>query len=226
MKNVILILVVLVVFFACAAGGYLLMAEISPIPETVVTPEPGVSEQHNIMLVQVDRLNNTHPVLTSVWFVSLYFAQDAPPALAFIQLYPDLNNSQNNIAIQQSLSLDAEKNPSPAFWNHFSKKVNWEGFIIADGEATQKFLEWIDGPGDYLSILKNAIDQPEGVRQLIEKTCPQLRGTANREMPAFNWGELTPHHFHISIPMEIAMDYWNRLANAPQSGRCDVLLAK
>lgn len=225
MKAVLVFLLALLAFFACAVLGYAIAQQTGALPEppavTLPADVPG-SEQHNLVIVQVDQLDAEKPRLVSVWFVSLFFLDDTPPRLAFVQLYSQQSTKTISQNLERNFSLSESLEPSANFWRAVKAfDIDWEAYFVVDNVSTQRILEWVNGPGDYVS----PFGWPGLTQPLINQTCGSLAGLASREAPAFDWTGLAPDHFHSNMRMEIAMAYWDDMLDPQKKLICEVIIS-
>lgn len=229
MKKVVIILLFILVFAACGILGYQLANQTNPAqPQTrsAAAGRVGQGEQHNLVIIQVDQLDSFQPHLISIWYTSLYFLEDKPPALTFGQLYPMRTNQTVNQSIKNSFGLDGNGEPSAGFWRNLDTfKIKWEGYLLVDNVTIQRVLQWINGPGDYASILASGPEASDQRNQLVEQSCQKIAGIDQRQGPALEWSDLVPAHFHSNLSMEAALSYWNRVKTA-KDVRCEILPAR
>jgi hypothetical protein len=229
MNKIALLLLVILIFVFCAVIGYQVANQMSPTQATAQVATAGADlkgEQHKLVLVYVDQLGDQQPKLISVWFISLFFLEGAPPTLTFAQIYPTRSNPNMNQAIEQSFALDGQGDPVNAFWQTIQAlKIKWEGFLIVDNQTAQRVMEWVNGTGNYISILTNMPDHPTEGQQLLTQTCKLISGISNRQTAPFVWGDLVPAHFRSNLRMEVALAYWNRVTTSTQEARCEILMA-
>lgn len=225
MKAVLVILIALLIFFACAMIGYQLGVQTGAIGEAPPQVQPATvegSEQHNLVIIQVDQLDAPQPRLVSVWFISLFFLDDASPRLAFVQLYSLQSTTAHAQDLARSFALDSSLEPSAGFWRSVRAfDIEWEAYFVVDNMSSQRIMEWVNGPGDYVSALQN----PGQAQALLTQTCQALTGIASRQGPAFDWTGLAPAHFHSNMRMEIAMAYWDKVTKPEKPVICEVILS-
>lgn len=211
-------------FLACAAFGYYVAQNFPPAPDQPAvraTPD-GAFEEHRFLIIQVDRLDSSNPQLVSVWFTSLYFVENSNPTITFGQLYSPHSSRDAALNLQESFSLDGQGEPGKAFWKAVSAfGLEWEAYFMVDQLASEYILQWVNGPGEYISKL----DGTEETRAVLQQTCDSLGSLSGREAPAFDWTVIAPLHFGSNIRMERAMDYWNHITRNEQPPHCEVILA-
>lgn len=228
MKNLLVIFLILLIFSICAVIGYnaanrfdLPTFEAQQAPTNVAPGEK--TEQHNFIIVQVDQLGVDKPRLVSVWFASLFFMEGTPPTLTFAQLYSPFSNGNQSRSLERAFSLTSSGEPSAGFWRSVrSYKIKWEAYFVVDQNSTQRMLEWVNGPADFIS----PFFEPEKTQALVQQTCQSLAGLSSREAPAFDWTGLAPEHFRSNLRMEIGLAYWNRMVVKDQQLRCEVIVAQ
>ncbi len=230
MKIILIILLVLGVFCCCAAIGYYAATQLDPtLPPIPVLPQPTAvpipdlgGEQHNMLVVQVDQLDSQEPRLQMVWFMSVFFMEDVPPAITFVQLYSPQATNEHAHNLEQAFSLTQGGEPSNEFWKALEVfDVDWEGYFLVDQFSAQFILEWANGSGDYTGPLMD----PQRLESLVQQTCQSVSGMAMRETVPFNWNSIAPTHFRSNVRMAEAMEYWNEITSTEQTLRCDLIPA-
>jgi hypothetical protein len=228
MKVIILLLIVILIFFGCATLGYQIAnVQDASMGKAAATDSDGMrSEQHNLILLRVDRLNDEQPRLISVWFVSLFFVNDIPSTLTLAEIYPPKTPTGASRSLERSFALSSNGDPAPGFWNTLEVyKIQWESFVMIDTVGAEELLEWLIGPGDYQSVLQAAeVDQRESQR-LVEQICGSIVSAKSRDIGLFNWTTLAPQHFRSSLRMETGLSYWSRMTSAEKPVRCEILMA-
>ncbi len=228
MKGLIL---VIIIFLICAVIGYEVAVHLSESAVTgqgtaVATADGVRGVQHNLVIIQVDDLDSQQPRMVSAWFLSLFFVNGASPTVTLAQMYPTRANAAIVQSFERSFSLDAQGDPSPAFWKAVSAlKIRWEGYILVDNVTIQKVMEWTNGPGTYPALLGTTQDHPQESKQTILTTCQSIGGIANRGKAPFEWADIVPDHFRSDLRMEVAITYWNEMTRTNMPVNCQVLLA-
>ncbi len=226
MKGLIL---VIIIFLICAVIGFQVANSLDKSPiagqeNAAVTNDGTQVQQHNLIVVHVDRLDSQEPRLLSVWFVSLFFVDGSPPVLTIAPIYP-ARSEERSRSIENAFSLESNGDPSSGFWKVIrSMRFKWEAFLLVDDFAVQKVMEWTNGPGDYPPVLENAQNDPETSQQVLIQTCQSVGGIANRGAAPFEWKDLAPAHLRSNLRMELALIYWNNLTTSELPINCDVLM--
>jgi hypothetical protein len=146
------------------------------------------------------------------------------PNVSFGQVYPGKADAKIVQSIGQSFALNAQGEPASDFLKTVQgMNIQWEGYILVDNTSMQRFMEWSNGPGDFVSVLSAIIDHPTEGEQIIEQTCQNVFETPGRQAPAFDWNGLSEVHFRSSIRMELALSYWNRMTTSPLPVKCEIL---
>jgi hypothetical protein len=226
MKALVLLLLLLV-FIGCAVLGFQAANKLNPTPTAAkgVGPVDGVQgEQHNLLIVRVDRFDAAQPRLISIWFVSLFFLQDTPTILTLAQIYPDSSSQAGSLA--ESFAFSAQGDPDRAFWEALSVYgFHWESYVVLDTEGANLFLQWLVGPGDFTAALEAASTSRDNSRRMVEQTCQSIADASNRELGEFNWSALAPAHFRSDMRLEAGLAYWDRLVDTGPA-RCEILPAQ
>jgi hypothetical protein len=117
--------------------------ELANAYSTPMASSPGY--QHNILLLQVDRIDADQPRLDSVWLMAYY---SNSPRVDLLPIYPvnkpGALERVHNLPDQFVLTPSGE--PGEAFWLEM-QEINtwWNGFIMMDEMAAQKLSERLVG---------------------------------------------------------------------------------
>ncbi len=224
MKAIVLILLILLVFLGCALLGYQAAGQLNPSQEGSQEPdlEAGFrGEQYNLLLMRVDQLNSMQPRLISIWFVSLFFLEDNPTTLTLAQIYP--SNSPSSLSLEQTFAFTAQGEIASSFWDKVDDYgFNWESYIVVDAVGANEFLQWLNGPGDYIGALEAASGSRENGLRMVEQTCKSIASASGRELGQVNWSSLMPAHFRSNIRLEAGLVYWDRLVDTGPV-RCEII---
>jgi hypothetical protein len=226
MKGLILVIIIFLIFAVIGfqiANSLDQSSIVGQKNESIPTSGTQV-QQHNLIVVHVDRLESQEPRLMSVWFVSLFLVDGSPPVLTIAPIYPAHSDARNRV-IDKAFSLAPDRTPSLAFWKVISSmKFKWEAFLVVDDFTVQKVMEWTNGPGNFPQLLENAQDDPGQSQQVLTQTCQAIGASTNREDAPFEWKDLVPAHFHSNLRMELALSYWNDLTTSVLPIDCVVLM--
>lgn len=227
MKGLVL---VIIIFLICALVGYQVAIYLAPIDDG---PGPGTNAEVanpgnglSVILIHVDHLDRSQPRLVSVWYVSLFFVDGAPPRVALAQMYPAPGIPGRNQAFERSFSLTREGDPSPIFLRGLkSQDIQWEGYLLIDDFTVQNVMEWTNGAGDFTGLLGSTQSNPVESERVLKHTCEDF-GQLEQHGPApFSINDLMPAHFRSDLSMDEAWSYWNSITTSEAPIRCDVLLA-
>ena len=145
MKKIGGILLAIIVFFSCAIIGYFAAPALDEAKLGTTRASPPSNQlgtavsnrQHNLLFVQVDRLDVEHPRLISAWFASMYFQDGAPPTITFVQLYSLAATTAKAHTVERAFQLDSNGEPVNGFWKTIGRSydISWDGFFLLDGKA-------------------------------------------------------------------------------------------
>ncbi len=225
MKKFLAVALVILSFSVCMAIGFNVASSVDPVKNVRPTADPGSigkGDQHNLLIVQVDELNNPSPKLVSVWFVSLFFLDGAPPTLTFAQLYSPQASTPRALSLGRAFEITHSSEIGAGFWKAVQQfKVQWEGYFLVDNISVQRIMEWINGPGNFAEDLNKSGQSEATILQACHMASNLQKGTA---VP-FDWTGLAPDHFRSNLRMEIGLSYWDRMMQKGLPLRCEILLA-
>ena len=229
MKNLVL---VVIIFLLCALVGYGAAVRFDRVlsPGSTSTPTLDIDgpqgKQYNVILIHVDRLDRPQPRMVSVWFVSLYFIEGAPPTLTLAQIYPTPGNPGPHQSIEGAFSLTQEGTLSPGFWKAIKTlHIQWKGYLLIDDFTVQTVMEWINGPGDFPGVIGATQNNPQESQRILVQTCESFGRLQSHGPAPFDVNDLIPAHFRSDLQMQEALSYWNLLTTSTLPIKCDVLLA-
>jgi len=222
---VVVVLLVFIVFLGCAFIGFQVAGDYNRPPTTTQTPDPGLEirgEQHNLLIMRVDRVDAPQPRLISIWFSSLFFLEDHPTILTVAPLYPTKSDSANHL-LAETFAFTADGDLAANFWDGINAYgVEWESYIILDNAGANLILQWLVGPGDFSGVLEAAASSPGSSVAMVEQTCKSIADASQKDLGDFNWSALVPDHFRSSLRLEAGLALWDRLVESGPA-RCDIL---
>jgi hypothetical protein len=243
MKVVIVILAILA-FIACLFLG-LYFGGLTGMPAestATITPSPitSTSEQHTIILFQVDDLTQASPHLVSIWL--LFYYPDYPK-LTMLLLYPpqEGHSSPKTRALGQQFALLSNGLLSPGFIaavDSFGFKYN--GYLITDSYSLTSWIDWLGGVkigedvnlSSGTSALKklppvgqdnNRIAWMKGVSSGVCAKLSQISVDSNWITLMNN---ITPTHFHTNLSIELLIGDWKQIKSIGDPITCELILPK
>jgi hypothetical protein len=225
MKGLVL---VVIIFVICAMIGFQIANNLDQSStggqENVAVPTDNILvQQHNLIVIHIDRLDSQEPRLMSVWFVSFFFVEGSSPVLTIAPIYPA--RSGTAASLERAFSLNSGGEPSQGFWKAIrAMKFKWEAFLVVDDFAVQKVMEWTNGPGNYPPVLENTLNNPTASREILIRTCQSVGEISTRGEAPLKWNDLVPAHLHSNLRMELALTYWNNLTTSALPIGCEVPL--
>lgn len=227
MKGLVL---VIIIFLLCALVGYQVANYLGPfIGDPGLEANSEVASSRNelsVILIHVDRLDLSQPRIVSVWYVSLFFADSAPPRVALAQMYPAPGIAGRNQAFERSFSLTHDGKPSPVFLRALKNQdIQREGYLLVDDFSVQSIMEWTNGAGDYPGLLGSAQSHPLESEQALKHACEDFSRLEEHGPAPFSINDLLPAHFRTDLSMDKALRYWEIMTTSEAPIRCDVVLA-
>lgn len=100
-------------------------------------------DQHNILVITIDRQNQTKPILTSAWIITYFFNN---PSIAFKPIYPIISN--NSIITDKALtdsfqliSVNSHLRLIGSFLNTLSQRnLWWNEYVIIDRQVLPQLV--------------------------------------------------------------------------------------
>jgi hypothetical protein len=120
-------------------------------------------EQRNLLVIGVDQLNSSQPVLESAWLV-LY--NPGVPHFSFVPLYPIQDESHPDFdqAIQLAFKVNSDKTPNAAFLHALrSSGAWWDHYVLLDELALAEIIDLGASPNlperiTGLQLVANSLD--------------------------------------------------------------------
>lgn len=227
MKGLVL---VIIIFLLCALVGYQVADYLGPfIDDSGLEANTDVSNPRNdlsVILIHVDRLDLSQPRIVSVWYMSIFFAEGAPPRVTLAQMYPAPGIAGRNQAFERSFSLTHDGKPSPVFLRALKNQdIQWEGYLLVDDYTVQSIMEWTNGAGDFPGLLGSTQNNPLESEQALKHTCEDFSHLAEHGPAPFSINDLMPDHFRTDLSMDTALRYWEIMTTSAVPIKCDVVLA-
>lgn len=111
------------------------------------TPKMIKNGQHNLLVIEVDRLTTQEARLNSVW---LLISLPESNSLTFIPLYPRIESGSIVVdsSLTQAFALTPEGYLSSAFLEQLSKQIWWDNYLLIDEISITKILETLNNEGN------------------------------------------------------------------------------
>jgi hypothetical protein len=102
------------------------------------------NDQHNLLVIGVDQLENAHPQLESVWLVMFF---PGKPDFIFLPVFPMPGGQGARMSsdIQENFSLDSTGRPDQAFLQQLSDWIWWNNFLVIDQKGIISLIDMIGG---------------------------------------------------------------------------------
>ncbi len=235
----------LFIFLAClvlglAAGFYFKdSGEIPPTPTHILTPTPTSiaptfplsSNQLNVLVIGVDRIN-AQARLISVWMVILLHDDSE---ITFMPFYPTPaeHTSIDNARLLEAFQLDPTGKPDSEFLNLFGASYLMRGYIVLDEIAMIEMVDFLGGlePGVSQQIGAVTIgDMPlpwvdpfaayEAQNELLSALCEKaIQLSTTTEVGDLL--SLIPKHVYSDLPVLEIVEELRGYANRQQPLRCN-----
>jgi hypothetical protein len=171
--------------------------------------------QHNFLLIEVDHLSNTQPVLQSIWAV--FTVPTTPAFITFKQLYPSTSEPQLAASLQQSFLLNGEKKPADEFLQIISERFWVDGTIIVDEVSMQEFNSWLHSQQN---APQNDPEKFSSTSALLH-FCEQVNQNILPKQMA--WESILSDRFISNIEINLAITTWKALTDESDNNHCEVI---
>jgi hypothetical protein len=221
MRKTLFILSLLTAFCLAAFIGFSTAAHSSasgdPSSQTAPSTPPSASQQ-NILLVYVDRLDGTKPVLRSLWVAS-YFKSSNQTVLKFTPLFP-LKTKDKLADMDKSFTQNEDGSLSKQFTRRIAAAdIQSNGFMIIDEAGTLQVNQWLRDQG--VPVFAQSSEAPQ---ILLETACRFISGEASSGDASslkFDWDTFGAH-FQTDVPLSTLMATWDEISAPTRPTRCEV----
>jgi len=132
-----------ILFLAALLGGFKIGSNLGAFPiqtaDRYATPmDASPPNQHNLLLIHIDQLDQEKPRLRSIWLMAYY---DNSPRVDLLPIYPfsKPGSEAHNSQLESSFSLTSSGEPVEDFW-HAMESINtwWNAYLLLDDTAAQR----------------------------------------------------------------------------------------
>lgn len=237
--------VFLSVFVSCMIWGFWTGANLRQSRKDVSTGDISLSsevlsnalqnDQHNILIITIDRQDQAKPVLSSAWIMTYFFNN---PSISFKPIYPTLNDNSiiTDPTLTQSfqiISVNSHLRLIGSFLNTLSQRnLWWNGYIIIDRQVLPQLLNIKNPPQSYTSknLRGNNQYQPSSTNNdllniyeedtlSIKYICNEL--ATNHYQPSWDlFRDMVPKYLDTDMDAEILIDEWETSLNNNDQSVC------
>lgn len=231
MKKV--ILTGLLVFLAAATAGYIIAAvsgQLPPFPSKLpIKRDLEANQQQKILVILVDDLKSSNPVIESIWMVYNY--PESQPALLFLPIH-SLRDQAAHPEIQAKFKFGFLGKLSTGFRDSLQDTYNiyWDNYLVLDNQIFSQFIQLItEKKAPKLLSQPTNLEKPADYKAVMIKYikvyCTLLK--SGKLDPALNdgWMKITPG-FWTNIKQENLDDYWSWFVEHPQKTPCNIISSK
>lgn len=222
MRKPLLILLSILIFCLFAVLGFLTASnehEKKPV-ELSVTGQSATAYQQNLLIIQIDRLDKSPPILLSVWIAGVFNSSNQT-VVTFSQLYiPGLENSDFK-GLENGFAFDNNGNPAKSFLNKIkSRGINWQGYAVVDEDGSKTVDQWLRSQG--APIFTPA---PASASALLGAACQVINGgdtepTSTKDR--FDWNTLAPHLISDISADELQSGWKKLFSPSSRPTRCEM----
>jgi len=234
MKAVVILLSILL-FIACLVLGIQAgNMSIDSLPGGLGgnAPQPAANtQQRTLLLLGVDDLSKSTPVLTSVW-VAFY-----RPDIARITLFPFFPSisSAGNKPLADSFALLGDGSVNPAFFEALKEyHFDWNGYVLIDQPGVARFVDGIGGVqiqgvsqngAGVMDLLQRSGGDPAAAleiqQQLGNSLCARLDQVSPEPDWYSLWNEMISGHMRSSIAYDTLKLDWDSLSKLTDPLTCE-----
>ncbi len=221
------------VFFVAVIAGYFIAAisgSLPPFPSRLpFSKDPESDQQQKILLVLVDDLKSSNPVVESIWMV--YHYSNSQPALVFFPVY-SLREQSSYPQIQAEYNFNFLKNLSPKFRDSLEETytLQWDRYLVLDNMLFSRIIKLVTGKKAPKVLAQTPNQEKPADYQLvvlkyIKAYCSTVK--SGKPDPAKNddWNLIT-EEFWTNIPRDQMDDFWLWFIEHPQKIPCNIVSSK
>ncbi len=228
-----LILTGLLVFLAAAIVGYIIAAIsglLPPFPSRLpIIHESEDDQQQKTLVVLVDDLKSSDPVIESIWMI--YGYPDSQPALVFLPVY-SLRDQSAHPEIQTDFNFGLFGRLSVEFRESLqeSYNLNWDKYLILDNQMFAQISTLLTGKKAPKLLaqppnLEKPADYQATAIKYIKAYCSYIKSGKSDPVMIESWMEISPG-FWTDIKQENLEASWAWFIEHPQKTPCNIVTSK
>jgi hypothetical protein len=221
------------IFLTALLAGYFfayLPGKLPPFPSSLPfekksDPRP----QENLLVILVNDLNASPPILESIWMVYIYRGNQ--PSLVFLPIY-SLKAKKSNPDLQDGFQYGMFGKISSKFWNSLAEdyQIRWDHYLIIDNVGLSSFYEQLTGKKPPKALKQEIVEAKPAdynaiAQKVIKAFCGKLKNGVNRESQNVDWTRIESN-LKTNTKFEIIASEWTRYLKNPQEDPCNIVSVK
>jgi hypothetical protein len=204
------------IFLTALLAGYFfayLPGKLPPFPSSLpFEKKSSQRSQENLLVILVDDLNASPPILESIWMIYFYPAQQ--PNLVMMPVYPS-GKEESDQKTKKDFHFIFLGGIPKVFWKDLedAHHLNWDHYLVVDHITLGTFLSQVTGKSAPKSL---ALPYKEGktpnftkvTRKLASTLCTSLKAEEKNPNLAVDWYVLKGH-IKTDITVAMIQDNWD-----------------
>lgn len=224
MRKFIRVFIIIVLFFSCLfVGVYLAEFSDTENPPSLNSFDLENSNQINVLVFVVNKLEESKSELLSAWSIILYYPN--PGGMMMVPLSSSTEANFNEIT--RNFRLDSRNVPNSKTEKYFEETFDaqWDATVVMDLHSVQLFTNWIS-KGEYTFNLSDEIINPQdsGNKYGSEKEfCNLISKKLLPQWELLDSDAISEDHFFSQNSIEDLKIIWLKLITG-NSPKCEVIL--
>lgn len=216
------LLIFAALFVVALVAGYFFAQSAGILPASTAAPQP--SSQTRYLIIRVDDLTKSNPILLTIWGVIVSYSN--PTTVYISPVYP---LQQNPVDLAALFKLGKDRSLASEFLDGLKRyNLDLTGYIIVDSGGAEAYLNWlipvknrvISTPPASTKAVQNLLNQQ---RQYFLQICQILEKSVKTNPQSLNWKSVYPDHLIPSPDIETIMTTLHRLFSDSQPFVCHVV---
>ena len=226
-------LIFILVFTLCLIVGFNLgsmwqqdsaqITQPTDIPQFINSPES--VNQHNLLVIGIDHINNPKPGIQGVWLLIYYHDT---PQIDLIPIFPSIREEDilGDQALAGSFAITANGDIQPSFWQHLrGRDILWHNYVLLDENALNEITHLVQLPNARDSSLlvsweQNSKSSLTNQSRLLDDICQRFDPWNLPDDIAPIITQMTPH-LTTDIPIERIRADWRMLLAFGENLHCE-----
>ena len=218
------------IFLTAFLAGYFfayLPGKLPPFPSSLpFEKKSGQRSQENLLVILVDDLNASPPILESIWLVYFFPAQQ--PNLVIVPVFPTSKKNMDE-KLRTSFQFKFLGNLPRVFWDNLGNAyhITWDHYLLIDHASMGTFLSQITGKSAPKSLAlpyaKGKVpDFAKISRKLASTFCASLKAEEKNPKLIVDWSELKGH-LKSDLSVATIQDNWDWIWYNTSGEVCNII---
>jgi hypothetical protein len=199
-------LIFILIFTLCLIAGFNLgsiwqqdseeVTQIANTPHVFDSPDTG--NQHNILIIGIDQINNPKPSIHGLWLLIYY--RDTPQ-IDLIPIFPSIQEGEilQDQTLAGSFAISSSGDIQQKFWEHLQwRNILWHNYVLLDENALNEITRLVQLPnardsGLLVSWEQDSIAAVTNQSRLLDAVCHRFEPWNLPEDITPMVTQLTPH---------------------------------